>query len=186
MYAVVDIETTGSNANLDAIMEIAIVLYDGNQIEGYYNELINPEIPIPAYVSRLTGITYQMLGNKPTFHLLAPEIYRQLQGRIFVAHNVQFDYAFLQHHLALEQLTLAETYLCTLALARKAFPNFTKHGLESLTKSLDIDLKKHHRALSDAMATTQILDRVLKNGGERLVHSMLVKSFPKKRRKILL
>lgn len=183
MYAVVDIESTGSPVSRNGIMEIAIVLYNGKEIEGKYETLINPEVEIPPYVVRLTSITQRMVGKAPVFREVAEQIFNLLKGRIFVAHNAAFDYNYLKYFLALYNFELEEKRLCTFQLSKKAFPTLPKHGLGSLSKELAIDLNNHHRAGGDAMATTLILDIVIKNGGEKLVESMIEKNEKKKTRR---
>ncbi|MCU7692962.1 PolC-type DNA polymerase III [Haoranjiania flava] len=175
MYAVVDIESTGSPVSTNGIMELAIVLYNGTEIEGKYETLINPEVEIPPYVVRLTSITNKMVLEAPFFKDVAEQIYNLLKGRVFVAHNVEFDYNYIKYFLALHGFILEEKRLCTFKLSKKAFPNLPKHGLGSLTKELDIHLDNHHRAGGDAMATTLILDLIVKHGGSRLIESMIEK-----------
>src|SRR5215470_13108747 len=99
MYAIVDIETTGSHPNDNGITEIAILLHDGEKIEGRFETLINPGRRIPPYVVQLTGITNDMIATAPAFDQVADQIYNLLQNRIFIAHNVNFDYTFVKHHL---------------------------------------------------------------------------------------
>ena len=99
MYAIIDIETTGGFAGANCITEIAIVLFDGKKIEGQYETLINPGMVIPRFITTLTGITNEMVLNAPKFEDVAGNIFNLLQGRVFVAHNVNFDYSFVKHHL---------------------------------------------------------------------------------------
>src|SRR5258708_28471477 len=99
MYAIVDIETTGGYAANNAITEVAIVLHDGNREVKRYESLIDPVITIPRYVQALTGITDEMVAGAPSFEEIAPILYEWLQVNIFVAHNFNFDYSFLNHQL---------------------------------------------------------------------------------------
>ncbi len=94
MYAIVDIETTGSHAHCNGITEIAIVLHNGKEIEGRYSSLVNPGYKIPRFVAALTGITDTMVATAPPFSEIAHTVYQLLAGRIFIAHNVNFDYSF--------------------------------------------------------------------------------------------
>jgi len=91
-FAVVDIETTGGFPEQHGITEIAIVLMDGNQIEGQYSTLVNPHQPIPPFIVNMTGISDAMVSKAPSFHLVADKIYQLLHDRVFVAHNVNFDF----------------------------------------------------------------------------------------------
>ena len=99
MYAIVDIESTGSPVSSNGITEIAIVLHNGEDIEGYYETLINPQVSIPPYVIRLTSITNEMVAKAPFFKDVAEQIYTLLKDRIFVAHNAEFDYYYIKYFL---------------------------------------------------------------------------------------
>src|SRR3954469_2740166 len=90
-FAIVDIETTGGFAQDNGIIEFAVILFNGKEIEGKYETLINPGKPLPRYISSLTGITNEMLYSVPRFEDVAGHIYNLLKGRVFVAHNVNFD-----------------------------------------------------------------------------------------------
>jgi len=173
MYAIVDIETTGSPAKGNGITDIAIVLHDGEQIEGKYETLVNPNVPIPQFVAQLTGITDKMVAAAPQFEQVAPHIVEHLEGRIFVAHNAGFDFPYLHYFLKRAGFELNPKVLCTLNLSRLAFPNLAKHGLETLCQELNISNPSRHRAAGDALATTHLLDMILKNGGTRLIESMV-------------
>ena len=98
-YAIVDIETTGGSARGSRMTEIAIIVLEGDQIIDRWQTLINPEQNIPLAIFALTGITNEMVKDAPIFADVAAEIYERLQGRIFVAHNVNFDYSFIKHQL---------------------------------------------------------------------------------------
>jgi DNA polymerase III subunit epsilon len=175
MFAIVDIETTGLYAGANGITEIAIVLHNGVEIEGSYNTLINPRMPIQKYVQGLTGITDAMVQKAPLFSQVAPNIYNLLHNRIFVAHNVNFDYSFVKDHLAAAGYLLNAPKICTIRLAKKLFPGLPKYGLATLTKEWNIPLNGHHRALGDAQATALIFDLLLKNDRFGEIQKMLKK-----------
>lgn len=164
MYAIVDIETTGGFASGNDITEVAILISDGNSITRKFESLVRPTAPIPQYIQVLTGITHEMVAGAPTFTELAPEIFGMLQGNIFIAHNVNFDYSFLKHHLALAGFELDSKKLCTVRLARKVFPGFPSYSLGNLCRSLDIPLEHRHRAGGDAEATARLFTKMLENG----------------------
>ena len=96
MYAVVDIETTGGNSVYHRVIEIAIFLTDGEKILDQYQTLINPEIQIPPYISAFTGISNEMVTDAPRFEEVIERINEITRDKIFVAHNVNFDYSFLK------------------------------------------------------------------------------------------
>lgn len=176
-YAIVDIEGTGSPANKNGITEIAIVLFDGEKIVDQYSSLVNPTVPIPKYVAKLTGINEKMVADAPLFENIAPTILELLKKTTFVAHNASFDYPYLKYFMEKAGYKLKVPVLCTLELSRKAFPNLAKHGLESLCEDLDINLDNRHRAGGDALATTKVLELILKNGGEKLIDAMIKKNY---------
>ncbi|MBT9484707.1 exonuclease domain-containing protein [Sediminibacterium sp.] len=174
-FAVVDIETTGGFPSQHGITEIAIVLHNGSEVEGVYETLVNPHQPIPPFVIGMTGITNAMVEAAPSFHEVAPQIYNLLKNRVFVAHNVNFDFSFVKHHLKEAGFDLQTPKLCTIRLSRKVFPGFPKYGLGHLCRQLNIEIENRHRAGGDAKATAKVLDLVLQNNGERLVKEMLQK-----------
>src|ERR1700680_1206966 len=100
MYAIVDIETTGGHASANGITEIAICIHNGKKVVERYSTLVNPKREIPIYISALTGISNEMVQSAPPFEDVAPDVYHLLNGKIFVAHNVNFDHSFVRFHLA--------------------------------------------------------------------------------------
>ncbi|MDB5231352.1 MAG: polymerase epsilon subunit [Chitinophagaceae bacterium] len=175
MYAIVDIETTGSHAGQNGITEIAVVLHNGLEVEGRYETLVNPGYTIPRYVAALTGITDQMVASAPRFEEVAPNLLNLLKDRIFIAHNVNFDYSFLRHQFKLANMDWNSRKLCTLRLSRKVFSGLPKYGLGHLCKQLDIPIQNRHRAGGDADATTILFEKIIAQGGEKLVKEFLKK-----------
>src|SRR5688572_178018 len=100
MYAIVDIETTGGYAAANGIIELSIKIFDGNTIVEEFETLVNPGQHIPKYIQAFTGITNEMVENAPYFEEVAEKVFTILQGNIFIAHNVNFDYSFIKNHLA--------------------------------------------------------------------------------------
>jgi DNA polymerase-3 subunit epsilon len=174
-YAIVDIETTGGFPQQHGITEIAIVLHNGTEVEGKYETLVNPHQPIPPFIANMTGISDAMVAVAPSFHEVAPRIFELLKDRVFVAHNVNFDFSFVKYHLLQSGFSLQTPKLCTIRLSRKVFPGYRKYGLGHLCRELGIGIENRHRAGGDAMATTQVLDLVLQNNGLLLVKEMLKK-----------
>ena len=173
MYAIVDIETTGGYAANNAITEVAIVLHDGNREVKRYETLINPVIPIPRYVQALTGITDEMVADAPHFDAIAGILHEWLQGHIFIAHNVNFDYSFLRHQLKACGLELDCKKLCTIRLSRKVFPGAPSYGLGNICNHLGIPIPNRHRAGGDADATVLLFERILQAGGQEYIRTML-------------
>lgn len=173
MFAIVDIETTGGHASSNGITEIAIVLHNGKEIEGKYSTLINPNVAIPPYVQSLTGITNAMVAKAPQFKEVALHIYNLIKDRIFVAHNVNFDYSFVKHHLQEAGFDLNTQKLCTIRTARKVFPGYRKYGLGSICRELEIEITDRHRAEGDAIATAKLFELLFANDNSGEIKSML-------------
>ena len=175
MYAIVDIETTGSHAHSNGITEIAIVLHNGKEIEGRYSSLVKPGYKIPRFVAALTGITDDMVAEAPDFSEIAETVFTLLSNRIFIAHNVNFDYSFVKYHLKEAGFEFNARKLCTVRLSRTAFPGFRKYGLDSLCQELNIMNGERHRATGDAEATAILFDMIICSSGTRLIKEYLKK-----------
>ena len=173
LYAIVDIETTGSYAAANGITEIGIVIHDGKQIVDFYESLVNPQTPIPYFIQRLTGIDNGMVAKAPVFDDIASKVFELLQDKIFVAHNVNFDYSFVKYHLQNAGYQLDTKKLCTVRLARKVLPGLNGYSLSKLTQRLGINHGQHHRAGGDAMATANLLTIILEKDTEGVVTDML-------------
>lgn len=170
MFAVVDLETTGGNPGTDKIIEIAIYIHDGRQITDHYSSLVNPEVDIPVFISRLTGISDEMVSTAPLFSEIAEEVYNFLGDHVFVAHNVQFDYSFLAYALNKEGFPYEKRMLCTCKTSRAVFPGYPSYSLSKICNSLSISLEGAHRAAADARATAILLDKILKQTDGSLDH----------------
>lgn len=160
-FAIVDIETTGGYASANGITEIAILIYDGEKITGRYETLINPGLPIPNFITGLTGITNEMVKDAPAFEHIAGDIFDLLNNRVFVAHAVNFDYSFIKKALGECGYELNCKKLCTVRLSRKVFPGFQSYSLGKLCTRLDIPLNNRHRAGGDAAATAILFEKLL-------------------------
>ncbi|PZF72011.1 exonuclease domain-containing protein [Taibaiella soli] len=173
LYAIVDIETTGSYALGNGITEIAIVIHDGERVLHVYETLVNPQRHIPLFIQSLTGISNEMVVNAPTFDEIAAQVYELLQNKIFVAHNVNFDYSFVKHHLSEAGYELNLRKLCTVRLARKIVPGLKHYNLGKLCHHLEINHNNHHRAGGDALATSDLFAYLVARDSEEVIASML-------------
>lgn len=176
MYAIVDIETTGGHASANGITEIAVYIHDGTEIRDRFHSLVNPGKSIPPYISALTGITDEMVSGAPSFGEIAEKLYGLLHEKVFVAHNVNFDFSFLKHHLKLNGYDLQEKKLCTVRLSRRMFPGFPSYSLGNLCRALGIPIHGRHRADGDARATVTLFDRILEKDASGVIDQMLKKS----------
>ena len=173
MYAIVDIETTGTYAAANSITEISIQVFDGNRVVEKFETLVNPKQPIPRYIQAFTGITNEMVQSAPPFAEVAETVYTILHNKIFVAHNVNFDYSFIKGHLAEEGYNFSAKKLCTVRLSRKIFPGFRSYSLGNLCHSLSIQLSSRHRAGGDAEATVQVFEKLLQNDKDQFIEKSL-------------
>jgi DNA polymerase-3 subunit epsilon len=177
MYAIVDIETTGGHASAHGITEIAIVIYDGNKIVNRFETLLNPGQPIPVYIQALTGISDSMVQNAPPFSHIAQHVYDILKPCTFVAHNVNFDYSFVKHHLLLAGFDLQSPKLCTVRLGRKIFPGLPSYSLGKFCRQMGIENDARHRAMGDAYATAQLFSlMMLKDKDGHITQSLKLRS----------
>ena len=175
-YAIVDIETTGGYASSHGIIEVSIKIFDGETIIEDFESLINPGIPIPKYIQAFTGITNDMVVDAPSFEVVAEKVFTLLQGNIFVAHNVNFDYSFLKSHLEYYGYTLNTKKLCTIRLARQLFPGLPSYSLGNLCQSLEITLTNRHRAGGDAAATVILFKKLLDNDPKQHIKASLLRN----------
>jgi DNA polymerase-3 subunit epsilon len=165
-YAIIDIETTGPNASSDKIIEIAIIVHDGDQIVNQFSSLVNPECIIPPFISRLTGIDNEMVADAPKFYEVAKRIVEITNDTVFVAHNATFDYNFIRHEFKSLGFNFSKDFLCTLRLAKKLLPGLPAYGLGRLNGFLNLQIENRHRAFGDAEATVKLFEILIeKNTG---------------------
>ena len=160
-YAIVDLETTGGKPADEAITEIAIYLFDGNEIIDRFISLINPERPIHWYVQKLTGINNKMLRRAPKFYEVAKRVIEITDGAVIVAHNAAFDYRVLKKEFARLGYQYDRPSLCTVKLSKEIFPTQASYSLGKLCETLHIPLTDRHRASGDALATVELFKMIL-------------------------
>ncbi len=177
LYAVVDIETTGGYAAAGGITEVAVIVTDGKQIINKFETLVNPVYMIPRYVESLTGITNAMVEEARDFKMIAGELHELLCDKIFVAHNVNFDYSYLKYHFKEAGYELDCQKLCTIRLGRQILPGFKSYGLGNFCREIGISITQRHRAGGDAEATVKLFHHLLQNDkNNHIVNMLKVKS----------
>lgn len=171
-YIVFDLETTGLSPIKDHITEIGAVKIKDGQIIDQYTTLVNPGCPIPARITKLTGITDQMVKDAPNIKEVLPEFINFCSNNILVAHNAKFDISFIKNKARKINLTINNPVLDTLALSRICLPHLKRHRLNNIVKHFGIKLENHHRALDDAQATAgifvELIELVKANGAKRI------------------
>jgi len=163
VYAVVDIETTGSRFGEDRITEVAVYLTDGETITGEWSSLVNPGVDIPPFITNLTGIDNDLVADAPSFADLAETIASWTDDKIFVAHNAAFDYHFLRREFERIGQVFQRRRLCTVQVSRKIFPGLPSYSLGKLCDRLGIPISDRHRAHGDARATALLLSMLVDN-----------------------
>ena len=172
-YAIVDIETTGGYAERNRICEIAIIIHDGQKVIKEYQSLINPERNIPLNVQAIHGISDAMVVDAPKFFEEAKTIYELLEGNIFVAHSVNFDYSFVKAAFADLGFPLNMKKLCTVRLSRKIIPGYKSYSLGNLCEQRGIKIHDRHRAYGDALATAELFTQLVQADTEGHIEKSL-------------
>jgi DNA polymerase III subunit epsilon len=173
MFAIIDTETTGGNPAKDKVMEIAIIVHDGTRVVEEFSTLINPKVPIAPFIKKLTGINDNMVKNSPTFEEVAERILEMTKGRIFVAHNVSFDYGVLRNEFRRMGVRFERKQLCTVKFSRRVLPGCQSYSLGKLCREIGINLEGRHRAYGDAAATAELFTRLLHEDKDKVLHNML-------------
>lgn len=168
-FVVFDLETTGAKCPPCRVTEIGAYRVKNGKIVGEFQTLINPEMPIPAFISQLTGITDQMVKGAPKFREVVLDFLDFIGDSVLVAHNAPFDMRFLNHEIGIvyEKYRLVNPHLCTVQLSRKLLPHIENHRLNTVAEYFSISLINHHRASEDARATAHIFINLLNDLQER-------------------
>lgn len=155
-FVVFDIETTGFSPVHDRIIEIGAVKVEGREITERFSEFVNPDVPIPLEIEKLTGIQDEMVAGAPMIEEVLPRFLEFCQDTVLVAHNASFDMSFIMENASRLGQKREFTYVDTVGIARILLPNQAKHKLDAVAKTLGISLENHHRAVDDAEATAEI------------------------------
>ena len=166
-FVVFDIETTGFSPSKNKIIEIGAVKVENGEITGRFSEFVNPDVPIPFDIERLTGINDAMVMDAEKIDVILPKFLAFCGDAVLVAHNASFDVSFISHNAAELGLAFSPTVLDTVALARVLLPNLNRYKLDTVAKAVGVSLEHHHRAVDDAEATAGIFlafEQKLKDG----------------------
>ncbi len=162
-FVVFDLETTGAKAPPCRITEIGAYRVKNGEVTEKFETLVNPEMPIPRFITELTGINDEMVASAPSFADIAHDFLSFIGDSILVAHNSGFDMRFLNYEIGrvFADYRLANPCLCTVVLSRKLLPDIVNHKLKTVAEHYSIDLVNHHRASADAYATAHIFVNLL-------------------------
>ncbi len=164
---VFDIETTGLSSRHDRIIEIGAVKVEGGEITERFSSFVNPQVPIPFEIEKLTGISDAMVIGAETIGQVLPKFLAFCEGCILVAHNASFDTGFIAHYASELGLFADFTIVDTVGLARVLLPELHNFKLDTVAKALGVSLENHHRAVDDAGCTAEIYVKFLKILSER-------------------
>ena len=160
-YCVLDLETTGFSFRTEKITEVGIMKFKNGEVIDEFSCFVNPEKPIPQRVIEVTNITDEMVKDAETIEKVMPKIIEFVGDSVLVAHNADFDIGFLKYNAKLLGLSLENTYLDTLRLAKELFPEFKKYKLGLIAEKLGIKVEVAHRALDDVDTTVKVLKVML-------------------------
>ena len=172
-YVVFDIETTGLSKEKEMITEIGAVKVADGKIIDRFSTFVNPQRPISAEITKLTGITDDMVKDAPTIENVLPEFLKFCEDTVLVAHNASFDTGFIR--IAAERAGLGElhhTIVDTLELSRALLPELNKHKLDIVCEHLGVTLNGHHRAVNDAEATAEVFIKFLDMLAEKKIFTL--------------
>lgn len=168
MFVIVDVETTGGSPQNSKITDLAMYKFDGIKIVDEFITLVNPEMQIPDFIVRLTGITDKMVENAPKFYEIAKQILEFTEDCVFVAHNVSFDYGMFRSEFRHLGYDFRLPHLCTVRASRDIIPGHASYSLGKITKDLGITIVGRHRAGGDALATCKLFELVYTKNEDKL------------------
>jgi DNA polymerase-3 subunit epsilon len=175
----VDIETNGLSAVSGRVIEVAAIRVENNQIVHKFTTLLDPETELPYFITDLTGIAQEDLQGAPTFAQIADDLHQALDGAIFVAHNVSFDYSFIMQEFKRLDRSFAPSRLCTVKLSRALYPSERSHKLEALIQRHGFSFASRHRAYDDAAVLWQFIQHVRQNFPPEQIDLALAKQLGK-------
>jgi len=162
-FVVFDLETTGAKSPPCRITEIGAYRVKNGEVAEKFQTLVNPETPIPPFITGLTGISDEMVKDAPLFADIANDFLEFIGDSVLVAHNSTFDMHFINSEIGrvFPEYRLANPCLCTVQLSRRLLPDIENHKLKTVAEHYQIDLVDHHRAGADAYATAHIFVNLL-------------------------
>ncbi|HEX9007124.1 MAG TPA: exonuclease domain-containing protein [Bacteroidota bacterium] len=167
--AIVDTETTGTSPLYGRVIEVAVLRVEKGRIVRTFHSLVNPERAVQPVIESITGITAAQLESAPLFGEIARELLEVLDGALFVAHNVKFDYAFLRNEFRRTQRSFTARCLDTVSLSKRLYPEFLHHDLSSLIARYSLCCEHRHRAEDDAAALWAFLQHAERTQGAKRV-----------------
>ena len=171
-FVVFDIETTGFSPVTNRIIEIGAVKVDKGQIVGRFSVFVNPQVPIPFEIEKLTGINDSMVMEAETIERVLPQFLDFVGDAVLVAHNANFDVSFIKENAKRQQIPVDFTYVDTVGIARMLLTGQSKYTLDAVAKTLKISLENHHRAVDDAECTAEIFMKFIEMLAKEEVYTL--------------
>ena len=171
-FVVFDIETTGFSPVANRIIEIGAVKVDKGQVVDRFSVFVNPEVPIPFEIEKLTGINDSMVMEAETIETILPQFLDFVGDAVLVAHNANFDVSFIKENAKRQQLPVDFTYVDTVGIARMLLTGQAKYTLDAVAKTLKISLENHHRAVDDAECTAEIFMKFIEMLAKEEVYTL--------------
>ena len=159
IFCVIDLETTGTDPLTDRIIEIAVIVFKGDQVLNSFDSLIKSDIYIPSLITDLTGISNNDLENAPEFDDISRVLIETIKNIPIIGHNVDFDLSFLRNY----GMTFENIIFDTLDLSYVFFPSSPSYSLQSLKKEFNFPVQNSHRALSDCESTMHLFNEIVKD-----------------------
>ncbi len=177
--AFVDIETTGGYPGLHRLIDIAVIGATGDRLDFEWQTLVHPGVHVPAGITALTGIDDDMLAEAPGFDRVAKELRERLAGRVFVAHNVRFDYGFIRREFARIDSPWRSPNLCTVRLSRALYPQLPRHNLDAVMEHHGITIENRHRAMPDAQVLWQLWRKLRRDWSRDELQAAIERAAPR-------
>ena len=171
-FVVFDIETTGFSPVNNRIIEIGAVKVSDGKVVDRFSAFVNPKVPIPFEIEKLTGIRDDMVAGAPLIEEVLPRFLSFCDNCVMVAHNANFDMSFIMENARRQGLPAEYTYVDTVGIARVLLPHQSKHTLDAVAKTLNISLENHHRAVDDAECTAWIFVKFIQMLAEQEIYTL--------------
>ena len=163
-----DFETTGLDTLQDQIIEIGGLKIEQGKPTQEFSALIKPNLPLTEVITKITGITEDMLADKPAIEAVLPDFLRFIDGCVLVAHNAEFDMAFLRNQAERMGYLLEWPCFCTLKMARQLLPDLESKNLDTLAEHYGLTFEARHRSIGDCKVTSAVLQAFLSEEGKDL------------------
>lgn len=161
-FVVFDIETTGLDSAFDEIIEIAAIKIINNKVESQFESLVKPKYEIDEYITKLTGITNDMVKSAPYINKVLPEFNNFIGNFILIGHNVNFDINFIYDSLVRNnKRPISNNFIDTLRLSRKLLSELSHHRLEDLAYYFEVDCSNNHRSIKDCEITLSVYEQLM-------------------------